>query len=102
MLSLTSCASEPPPDMHDPGQLIFFGYADKDVNCSRCHGFEGQGSDDGPDLRRVFVKYSEEKVAAVILNGKGEGPDAMPSFGSQLSPEDVSNVVRFLHTLSQP
>jgi mono/diheme cytochrome c family protein len=101
VLLLLSCAADPPSDITDPGQLLFLGYAKKEVNCSRCHGAEGQGGQDAPDIRDAFSKHTENDIIFFIENGKGEGKDVMPALEGELTEAELRYLLRFLKTLSQ-
>jgi len=93
------CEANPPADITDPGQLLFLGFAKKDVNCARCHGQNGAGGPEAPDIRTLFKKYDEERVVEIIEIGKGEGPDAMPPFETQLNEEEINLLVKFLKSI---
>ncbi|MFQ5616207.1 MAG: c-type cytochrome [Anaerolineales bacterium] len=85
--------------MTDPGQLIFLGYAKEDVNCSKCHGADGRGGMQAPDIRDVFTKYEEEVILDIIEFGKGEGTSSMPPFEGKITEEELQTLLRFLKTL---
>ncbi len=99
-LLFASCAPKPPAHMNDPGQLIYLGYTNKEANCSRCHGEEGQGGMSGPKIRGVLQKKGADHVRETIRHGKGEGDDKMPALGEQLTAEQIEQVIRFLATWS--
>lgn len=101
MLLCLSCDSGPPPDMTDPGQLLYFGYTVEGVNCSRCHGPEGLGWNQTPAIDSIFYKYTDEQILDVIEDGKGKGEDAMPPFEGLLSEDDMDSLLQFLRTLKQ-
>ena len=101
LLAFLGCEAKPPPDMTDPGQLLFLGYTRKEVNCAKCHAPDGQGGQQAPDIRKVFEKYDAEKIARIIMEGKGLGDDAMPGFAEHLSREEVDFLVNFLRILGQ-
>ncbi|MCH8957759.1 cytochrome c [candidate division KSB1 bacterium] len=96
---MIGCEAKPPADVTDPGQLLFLGYTKKEVNCARCHGQQGAGGPDAPDIRTLFKIYDEEMVAEIIEEGKGEGPHAMPPFETQLKEEEVNLLVKFLKSI---
>jgi len=96
--SFLGCESGPPPEMTDPGALIYYGYVNKDAQCSRCHGDEGQGGMFGPQIRDIMEKRSVERVRDIIENGKGEGDKKMPDFAQRLTPAQIAQVIRFLQT----
>lgn len=100
-LLLFSCEKKPPPDVTDPGQLLFLGFAKEEVNCARCHGPEGQGGTEAPSLKNVFSKYREDEILDIIDFGKGEGKDAMPAFGESLTEEELQQILQFLQQLQQ-
>ena len=97
-LMFWGCENSPPPEMTDPGALIYYGYFNKDTQCSRCHGDEGQGGMFGPQIRDILQKRSIERVRDIIANGKGEGDKKMPDFAGELTPAQIEQVIRFLQT----
>lgn len=99
LLVAAGCKNEPPSDMTDPGQLLYSGYTKKDVNCARCHGPEGQGGMQAPDIRNVFDKFTEDEIADMIDEGKGQGEKAMPPFENKLSEAEVQLLIDFLRKL---
>jgi len=96
---MIGCEAKPPADLTDPGQLLFLGYAKKEVNCARCHGQNGAGGPEAPDIQTLFKKYDVEGVFEIIEVGKGEGPDAMPPFETQLTEEEINLLVKFLKSI---
>lgn len=91
---LISCEARPPAHITDPGQLIYLGYINKQANCSRCHGEEGQGGMFGPNIRGVLQKKGADYVRETILLGKGE--DEMPALAEELTAEQIEQVIRYL------
>ena len=55
------------------GRAVFFGNT---ASCSRCHAFNGEGRDVGPDLTAIRTKYQRPEVLDAILN-----PSAGIAFG---------------------
>jgi mono/diheme cytochrome c family protein len=94
--SLFCCQSGPPPGMTDPGELIYFGYVNKQAQCSRCHGDEGQGGMFGPPIRGMLQKLGADSVHAIIAHGKGEGDKRMPGLTKELTPIQIEQVIGFL------
>ncbi len=92
----TACNPSPPPDITDPGQLIYLGYADKYAQCSRCHGQDGQGGMFGPALRGVMQKRGIDSVRQVIRFGRGSGNNRMEGFEGKLSPAQIEQVISFI------
>ena len=87
-----------PEDIKHPGQYIYLGYKDPEVNCARCHGKTGKGTwlSDGPDIRDAIKKRGREKVRQYILQGKGEGEDAMPGFADKLTDEEIEHILEYM------
>ena len=94
--SFFCCESGPPPGMTDPGELIYFGYVNKQAQCSRCHGDEGQGGMFGPQIRGALKKLGADSVRAIINHGRGEGDKRMPGMVKELTPEQIEQVIAFL------
>lgn len=99
LLIMFSCKNRPPEDITDPGQLLYLGYVKKKVNCSKCHGPDGQGGLDAPDIRPAFKKFGEKKIVTFILEGKGKGKNAMPPFADEITSLELEQLMRFLETL---
>jgi mono/diheme cytochrome c family protein len=96
LLFLVGCKNEPPPYITDPGQLLYLGYTKEGVNCGRCHGPEGQGGMQAPDIRSIFTKYDEDKIVEIIELGKGQGSNAMPPFEDKINEEELTALMDFL------
>jgi len=67
------------------------------ASCAMCHGAEGKGGI-GPDLTAASYHYgnSADEVRESISKGR---PNGMPAFGSQLSGNDIENLVGFIKSL---
>lgn len=63
------------------------------ARCAGCHGDEGEGAY-GPALASgaVVVAFPDVADQVTLIT---EGRDAMPGFGTQLSPEEIDAVVAF-------
>jgi mono/diheme cytochrome c family protein len=61
--------------------------------CEHCHGANGRGGDLGPDLSTVGKRLSKQKIEHQIHDGGA----AMPAFGDVLQPDEVKDLVDFLH-----
>lgn len=96
---VAGCGSDPRAVVTDPGQRLFLGYTKKEVNCARCHGLEGQGGNDGPNIQGVFQKYDRDTILDIIEYGKGEGEKQMPPFASHLTDEELQMLLRFVRSL---
>ena len=73
-------------------------------NCQMCHGADGKGSTPTGQALKVanlhspeVVKMSDAELAAVISKGK----QAMPAFGSRLTPPQIENLVSYIRTLQK-
>ncbi len=93
---LWACKPVPPPGMTDPGQLIYLGYKDTFASCSRCHGREGEGAGEGPEIHDAIEKFGRDEVRETILNGVQEGRDKMPSFREEFTPEEIEQILDFI------
>lgn len=82
--------------MTDPGELIYFGYVNKQAQCSRCHGDEGQGGMFGPEIRGALQKFGVDSVRAIITRGKGKGDKRMPGMAQELARSQIEQVIGFL------
>jgi len=99
-VGVLACSPSPPPDITDPGQLIYLGYADKYAQCSRCHGQEGQGGMFGPSLRGAMKRIGVDSVRQVIRFGRGAGDNRMEGFEGKLSSLQIEQVISFISTLA--
>jgi ubiquinol-cytochrome c reductase cytochrome b subunit len=63
--------------------------------CFACHQVGGAGGRRGPDLDDVASRLSREQIVSTILVGKGQ---AMPSFASAFTPQELADLVAFLET----
>jgi mono/diheme cytochrome c family protein len=61
--------------------------------CEHCHGSDGQGTDKAPDLSTVGKRLSKEQIEHQIR----EGGKSMPAFGDALQPDQIQDLVAFLH-----
>lgn len=90
------CSPEPPPHITDPGQLIYLGYKDTYASCARCHGDEGQGGMDAPEIRNSISEYGREEVRHIIVHGEGTGKKKMPAFGRDFTEEEIEQILDFI------
>ena len=61
--------------------------------CEHCHGVDGRGGDLGPDLSTVGKRLKMVQIEHQIRAGGA----AMPAFGDVLQPDEIKNLVDFLH-----
>jgi mono/diheme cytochrome c family protein len=75
-----------------------------DSHCDRCHEPYSTRGKKGPGLKGVFQsKYlslsglpaNDERVSDIIRLGRNE----MPAFSQTLSPQDVQDLLAYMHTL---
>jgi ubiquinol-cytochrome c reductase cytochrome b subunit len=64
-------------------------------DCFACHAIAGAGGRRGPDLSAVGARLSADQLTTTILAGKGQ---AMPSFASALTPQELADLVAYLET----
>jgi mono/diheme cytochrome c family protein len=61
--------------------------------CEHCHGVDGRGSERGPDLSTVGKRWKKQQIERQIHDGGG----GMPAFGDALAPDEIKDLVDFLH-----
>jgi mono/diheme cytochrome c family protein len=79
------------------------GRALYDTYCLRCHEAYISGGRNGPSLMGVFKKKelpsgapaNDERAGEVILHGRAK----MPAFSDKLAPEQVLDILAYMHTL---
>ena len=63
--------------------------------CRNCHSVGGSGGERGPALDTVATRLTEDQLIRQVIQGGGN----MPAYGKNLSPPEVTALVRFLETL---
>ena len=63
--------------------------------CRNCHALGGLGGQRGPALDGVATRLTEDQLIRQVMQGGGN----MPAYGKNLSPAEVTALVRFLTTL---
>ena len=85
-----------------PEQIV--GRRIYDDQCDRCHEAYSSHGRKGPSLQGVFkhqylskngMPANDETVAGIILSGRGD----MPAFSRNLTAEQVSSLLVYMHTL---
>ena len=79
------------------------GYAVYQQDCASCHYADHTGDLHGPALFAMYRKQylpsgapaNDDRVSATIMNGHG----IMPGYASQISPQQLQNLLAYLHTL---
>ncbi len=72
------------------GAIVF-----QDKQCRNCHVIGGSGGQRGPALDTVATRLTEDQLIRQVIQGGGN----MPAYGKNLSPSEVTALVRFLETL---
>ncbi len=86
----------PPKLIHDASPLVRQGaVVFQAKQCRNCHAVGGSGGMRGPALDTVAVRLTEDQLIRQVLQGGGN----MPAYGKNLSPPEVTALVRFLETL---
>ena len=79
--------------------------------CQTCHGATGVG--DGPASKflkgklpnftdkTVMAKIKDEEILETITNGVKTEVGTMPPFKAKLKPEEVQDVINFVHSLAK-
>lgn len=102
--ALAGCKSTPPPTpLSQLNAQQTHGYAVFQTHCATCHYDRRDAALHGPSLLRVFKKpdlpsgapANDERVRATVLHGRG----LMPAVGSTMDPQDIDDVLAYLHTL---
>ena len=61
--------------------------------CEHCHGINGRGGQLGPDLSIVGKRLKRDQIERQIYDGGA----AMPAFRDALQPDEIKDLVDFLH-----
>lgn len=85
--------SEGVTDSEGGGEVAEDGLKLYEGNCLACHGAEGVGGHNGPNLENL--EMTEEELAEQIKKGGG----SMPPFEGTLSEEEINALVEYLKTL---
>lgn len=102
--ALAGCKSTPPPTpLSQLNAQQTHGYAVFQTHCATCHYDRRDAALHGPSLLGVFKKpdlpsgapANDERVRATVLHGRG----LMPAVGSTMDPQDIDDVLAYLHTL---
>ena len=75
-------------DGKKPGARLFH-----EKGCEHCHGVDGRGGELGPDLSTVGKRLKKQRIEQQIRAGGA----AMPAFGDALQPDEIKDLVDFLH-----
>jgi ubiquinol-cytochrome c reductase cytochrome b subunit len=85
--------------IHDASPLVRQGaVVFQAKQCRNCHAIGGSGGMRGPALDTVAVRLTEDQLIRQVLQGGGN----MPAYGKNLSPPEVTALVKFLETLKPP
>jgi mono/diheme cytochrome c family protein len=72
----------------DAGATLFH-----ERGCEHCHGVDGRGGELGPSLSTVGKRLKNEQIAHQIH----DGGKSMPAFGDALQPDEIKDLVDYLH-----
>lgn len=94
----SACQNPTGPERELSGALIYARH------CARCHGPDGQGTQEVPaakDLSNAsyMESLSDERLRMIIHNGK---PPAMPGFQGQFAEPSLKVLIAFVRSLSRP
>ncbi len=101
---LSGCRSTPPAKpLEQLTSTEQAGHAAFRQHCSLCHYDREDKPLNGPALLGIYKKpylpsgapANDERVSATILHGRGN----MPAQGANLSQDDLSDLLAYLHTL---
>jgi mono/diheme cytochrome c family protein len=101
---LAGCRSvAPPTPLADLNAQQTHGHDVYQAHCAQCHYDRKSDPLHGPALLGVFKKQylpsgapaNDERVTATIVHGR----NLMPAQGSTLDPQDVDDLLAYLHTL---
>lgn len=73
-----------------------------ETRCARCHAIGAEGDsphDQAPPFRDVMKRYAPEDLEESLAEGISSGHPDMPEF--VLAPDEISNVVVYLHSLAK-
>jgi hypothetical protein len=106
LLTLVACDSSAPKSDTElglnPQQVA--GRGVYDANCGNCHAAYSSGGRNGPSLKKIFRRQylplsgmpaNDDRVTDIIRSGRA----GMPSFGQALTPEQIQNLLVYMHTL---
>ena len=103
-LVATGCKSAPPAEpLGSLNTQQTHGHEVFEERCGACHYDRQTGSLHGPSLLGMYKKPSlpsgapanDDRVTDTILHGRG----LMPAMGNAVDPEDVDDLMAYLHTL---
>jgi mono/diheme cytochrome c family protein len=102
--ALAGCKSVPPPvPLESLNAQQMRGHGVYQAHCGSCHYDRKSAALHGPALIGVFKKQylpsgapaNDERVTATIVHGR----NLMPAQGSTLDPQELDDLLAYLHTL---
>ncbi|WP_102029331.1 outer membrane protein assembly factor BamB family protein [Salirhabdus sp. Marseille-P4669] len=82
-------------DEHDESAAVENGKVIYENNCLACHGAEGVGGHNGPNLQNSSMITDKDALIKQVNEGSG----GMPGFEGTLSEHEVNNVVEYIMQL---
>jgi mono/diheme cytochrome c family protein len=100
LIAALGCAALPAPreQLHQPGALLFNGYANPVANCYRCHGPDGRGSARGPDLVLASHQLTDPVMETILRQGSGK----MPAYEAKLSDREIRSLIDWIRNQAAP
>ncbi len=103
--TLVACSPPLPPGkppseltaQEDAGHMVY------QQDCARCHAAHDTHALHGPSMLGVFRRpylpsgspAKDERVTSIVLHGRG----MMPAFGNKIDPQQLQDLLAYLHTL---
>jgi len=83
-----------PPGNEERGEALFAA-----KNCSQCHALKANTKSFGPNLRGLFnpAVHGHAMTNGDVTYRIREGGGRMPPYGTSLSPQDLSDLLTYLH-----
>lgn len=80
-------AGKQPSATVDSGDRLFH-----ERGCVHCHGATAAGTDKGPSLQKIGLKWKREQIERQIRDGGA----SMPAFGEALEPMEIDSLADYL------
>jgi quinohemoprotein ethanol dehydrogenase len=84
-------------DEHAVEEAVENGHVVYENNCLACHGAEGVGGHNGPNLQQSKMITDRDALIKQVKEGKG----GMPGFENTLTEAEINNVVEYIMSLKK-